>query len=118
VVGMRTPWGKADSVEMVVPGVYVVSTPSHGGIKLDRFVNHLVPAGCRTKGGWYEEDCEVAIVFAVHRTTRQHFKIDEAQNALSLANWLPAQYVVLRDAGFIKPTAAAEARLVEALQRG
>lgn len=54
--GSRTPWGKADYVRYVAPGIAVVSTPSHGGVKLDRARNALVHEAWRGKGGWYEED--------------------------------------------------------------
>lgn len=58
--GMRTPWGKADDVKEVADGVYLVGTPSHGGIKLSPKQNKRIPVVFRTTGGWYEEDCEAA----------------------------------------------------------
>jgi len=63
--GMRTPWGKADSAEMLCYGIGTVGTPSHGGIKLDRKHNSLIPEYMRQDGGWYEEDCDWAIPFCV-----------------------------------------------------
>lgn len=108
---MRTPWGPSQTEETIVPGVIVVDTAGHGGVKLDRVRNAKVPKSCRTRGGWYEEDCEVSIVFAVHADVRRHFNVDEDKNALSLATWLPEAYVALRDAGFVRRTAEAEARL-------
>lgn len=57
-VGMRTPWGAADAVEVLGEGVGVVFTPSHGGVKLDAKRNKLIPVPLRREGGWYEEDCE------------------------------------------------------------
>lgn len=111
--GSRTPWGKADHVKMIVPGVFEVGTPGHGGIKLDPVRNKLVPASVRRKAGWYEEDCEVSIVFATHRDVRSHFKVDEDQNAVSLASWLPRDYVALRDGGYLRPNTKAEERLAE-----
>jgi hypothetical protein len=32
---LSTPWGAADHVETIAPGIRSVSTPSHGGILLD-----------------------------------------------------------------------------------
>lgn len=61
-IGSRTPWGKADRVELVAPGVERVCTPGHGGFKLDRARNAQVHEALRKPGGWYEEDCEYAIV--------------------------------------------------------
>jgi hypothetical protein len=60
--GSRTPWGKADYVKEVAPGIWQVSTPGHGGYKLDRARNARVHAAWRQPGGWYEEDCAWAIV--------------------------------------------------------
>jgi len=34
-----TPWGAPDHVEEYVPGITWYSTPSHGGLKLDRYHN-------------------------------------------------------------------------------
>lgn len=60
-VGMRTPWGKADSARELSPGIGVVDTPSHGGIKLDRRRQAALPAEARREGGWYEEDADASI---------------------------------------------------------
>lgn len=35
MVKLSTPWGAADSVVQIAPGIVEVSTPSHGGILLD-----------------------------------------------------------------------------------
>lgn len=59
---MRTPWGSADAVYQRAPGILAVSTPGHGGFKLDRKANAKIPQLFRRAGGWYEEDCEWAIV--------------------------------------------------------
>jgi hypothetical protein len=60
----RTPWGTADYVKKYAEGVWFVSTPGHGGLKLDRKRNALVPEYMRREGGWYEEDCEWALAVA------------------------------------------------------
>lgn len=63
---MRTPWGKSQSVRQVGEGIVRVDTAGHGGYKLDRKRNALVPEYMRAEGGWYEEDeawCIVALVF-------------------------------------------------------
>ncbi|MCP1674309.1 hypothetical protein J2T57_001411 [Natronocella acetinitrilica] len=61
---MRTPWGKAQTVRAIADGIRVVSTASHGGMKLDAARNRLIPEALRRASGWYEEDCEAAIVVA------------------------------------------------------
>lgn len=65
-VGMRTPWGAADYVKSVAPGIWIVSTPGHGGYKLDRKRNAMIYPSLRRRGGWYEEDVDwgaVALTF-------------------------------------------------------
>jgi hypothetical protein len=67
---MYTPWGESDSQEKVHSGVYVVSTPGHGGIMVQPYVFALglLSEQCRAIGEqWYgslayEEDCNWAAV--------------------------------------------------------
>lgn len=58
----RSPWGTVQTVTPYSEGIVFVSTASHGGYKLDRIRNAKIPAPFRKLGGWYEEDCEYAIV--------------------------------------------------------
>lgn len=70
--GSRTPWGSADIVEELAPGVWSVSTPGHGGVKCDAAANKRVRALMAAEGldasqieiapGWYEEDVAWAVV--------------------------------------------------------
>lgn len=57
-VGMRTPWGPAQDVTCIAPGICSVSTAGHGGLKVDRALNARIPEYMRREGGWYEEDSE------------------------------------------------------------
>lgn len=59
---VQTPWGVADEVEQVAEGIICVATPGHGGFHLDDIRNAAIPAPLRNADGWYEEDCESAIV--------------------------------------------------------
>lgn len=59
---MQTPWGTAQTEHKLADGVTVVTTASHGGIKLDAAHNRKVHPAWRQPGGWYEEDCDWAIV--------------------------------------------------------
>ncbi|MCP3468142.1 hypothetical protein [Bradyrhizobium sp. CCGUVB23] len=58
----HTPWGLSQGSTVYAEGVASHSTAGHGGFKLsaerNRFVHHML----RSKGGWYEEDAEWAIV--------------------------------------------------------
>jgi hypothetical protein len=101
-IGSRTPWGKADHVKEVAPGIWQVSTPGHGGYKLDRVHNATVDAAWRRPGGWYEEDCEWAIVvLTFEQTFREQAPTDHVfrstvVNAHSTArNYYPDQYTAV-----------------------
>ena len=61
-MGRWTPWGKSDSSEKLATGVMRYGTPSHGGYHLSGSANEKVHASWRSDDGWYEEDCEWAIV--------------------------------------------------------
>ena len=56
-----TPWGAAQEVRTLQPGVTLVTTASHGGIHLDDAQQKLIPEQYRQDDQWYEEDCEIAI---------------------------------------------------------
>ena len=73
---MQTPWGKADNVIAIAPGIKWVSTPSHGGYRLSPARNRAVPEAWRNATfsgnakiigtdavGWYEEDCDWCLVW-------------------------------------------------------
>ena len=89
---MRTPWGESQGVTEVYPGILSVSTSSHGGYKLDRKRNSQVDEVWRKAGGWYEEDCEWAIVAL---TFKSEFSAETVEGAVrTLKNWLPVEYIL------------------------
>jgi len=57
-----TPWGKSDYSEKVVPGIMFYGTPGHGGYHLSPKRLAQLPEYMRKDGGWYEEDCDWAII--------------------------------------------------------
>ena len=69
-----TPWGQPDSIEGYVPGVFFVSTASHGGFYVSPDAMKRAPAWLakaqtfveKSGGpkGWFEEDCDAALVVA------------------------------------------------------
>jgi hypothetical protein len=61
--GSRSPWGVVQRCDYLTPWLTQVNTAGHGGFKLDKEHNKLMPRDCRRKGGWYEEDCEGAAIF-------------------------------------------------------
>jgi len=92
-VGSRSPWGAIDHVTVRAPGIAEVSTPGHGGVKLDRSRNAKVPASVRRKGGWYEEDCEYAIPVIVFPEAFEDRVVEGAHK--SLKNWEPEAYTAI-----------------------
>ncbi|MCM2502013.1 DUF7007 domain-containing protein, partial [Neorhizobium galegae] len=57
-----TPWGGSQLAMIYAEGIVSHSTSGHGGFHLSSDRNLLVDASVRSAGGWYEEDCEWAIV--------------------------------------------------------
>ena len=64
-----TPWGFADQVKVISPGITSVSTPGHGGLHvadslLAKMPRELAASNSYSGAGspWFEEDCEWALV--------------------------------------------------------
>lgn len=85
-IGDYSPWGTIDHVQNISPGVQFVSTPGHGGIKLNRQTNSLIPKIFRRPGGWYEEDCEAAIPLTFIP------EIPDPNALTTLKSWFPYEY--------------------------
>jgi hypothetical protein len=107
---MTTPWGAAQAVSLVADGIGMVHTAGHGGFKLSDWRNSCVPAYMRRRGGWYEEDCEVAIPLCVFAEELKREGADWLKQALTnhppaetLANWYPEYFEKFYGR---KPTAA------------
>lgn len=86
----QSPWGKVETVHKLFEGAWVVTTASHGGIKLDPKRNREMPEAFRKKGGWYEEDCESSFIVLAYR---RHF--NDAQYEIAektIKNYFPDQY--------------------------
>ncbi|MBZ9715805.1 DUF7007 domain-containing protein [Deinococcus multiflagellatus] len=93
-VGAPTPWGPAETSEMVEPGIYRVTAQNHGGYWIDAEVRAVLPSPAQLDDLWYEEDIQAAILAAclgwaedqpeaaagVDAIVRQHFP--------ALANYL------------------------------
>jgi hypothetical protein len=97
----RSPWGAVDHHVVIAPGIISVSTPSHGGIKLDRARNAKIHPAFRTAGGWYEEDCEADIAvftfpdeFITHVRSQGRDAAQFEREAVSknLRRWFPEEW--------------------------
>ena len=89
--GSRTPWGAAQWVSHTAPGIVQASTAGHGGVKLSKERNKTIPPALRTSSGWYEEDCEAAIVGMYHPEAFPHLGPDH-DHAASVREWFPDEY--------------------------
>ncbi|MHB8318071.1 MAG: DUF7007 domain-containing protein [Acidimicrobiales bacterium] len=94
--GSRTPWGQAQYVEHPDPGIAIVDTAGHGGVKLSSRRNKLVPAPLRNSSGWYEEDCEAYIATLIYPAAfaRNGEDVDAIQerSRQGVINWFPEKY--------------------------
>ncbi len=68
-----TPWGKVQESRVIAPGIFFLSTASHGGIYLSPEINATVPDRIKEMTfsgqgfqGFYEEDEDAEMI-------RQHF---------------------------------------------
>lgn len=59
---VRTPWGPSQGATWFADGIICHSTASHGGFELAAYRNAQIPIAMRSASGFYEEDCEWAIV--------------------------------------------------------
>jgi hypothetical protein len=83
----NSPWGPVDHGERFAEGVFFVSTPSHGGFKLEAKHNVLIPAAFRREGGWYEEDCDAAIPMFFMPQLFKPEQLREARESLRCWHW-------------------------------
>lgn len=87
-----TPWGLAQTVRCMSEtiGIWSVSTESHGGIYVDQVANSMIPEYMRSRGGWYEEDCDWCIPAVVFPDSFPDRMRNHAKDALRA--WHPAMY--------------------------
>jgi len=106
-MSMNSPWGVIDVLEIIQPTigdeptVLAVHTPSHGGFYLKSELNEKVPLEWREATwnrlgmfGWYEEDCDAAIVPVVFRDLFDDETVATARTAME----------AMRNAGFGWPS--------------
>lgn len=59
-----SPWGMVQTQKDLAPGVTSVTTASHGGIYVvpDLLAKMPIKSTAYSQGGWFEEDCDWALV--------------------------------------------------------
>ena len=92
--GSRTPWGPAQTIYGVAPGIAVASCAGHGGVKLSPERNREVPEALRNSDGWYEEDVEYNIpVVAFPDEFAAHHKRDISdESEASIRDYFPDKW--------------------------
>ena len=71
ITRLDTPWGPAQTITELAPGVRIVTTASHGGLQIEEPQWLELPAAVRRtftrlhSKGWAEEDCEMAIALVL-----------------------------------------------------
>lgn len=86
---MNTPWGQSQTSKKYATGITFYSTAGHGGIKVSDGLNKLIHSTWRNDSGWYEEDCEWAIVaFHFQGVFEEH--LDSAIKILK--DWYPEKF--------------------------
>lgn len=87
----RTPWGQSQGGTVYVEkGIYKHHTAGHGGFKVYKNLNDLIPEPYRNDDGWYEEDSEwakVAVSFPAYFSEREVRLATE-----TVKNWDPDAY--------------------------
>ena len=86
----NTPWGPSDNSERIAPGIMWYDTPYHGGFHLSAKRQAEMPETLRVESGWYEEDCDWALVVSAFP---QFFSEKEFAAAKeSVKNWNSERY--------------------------
>lgn len=84
-----TPWGRADHVKELAPGIIEVGTPSHGGFWLAPDQLAKIPEGGRKFAAawshgwgeaWFEEDCAALQVIAAFPELFPHIPAEDMPN--------------------------------------
>ena len=101
---IETPWGPSQTVENIADGIDRITTASHGGYRLSadrlaRVVQMFPRFRSYTGDGWYEEDCDWAIVALVFT---DHFDSATLRGAVRTVAWnvKPSKYNPTSDAGW------------------
>lgn len=92
-----TPWGSIDSAEQIHPGIWHVTTPSHGGFLLSDERQSGMPDSLGLATSVYEEDVDYALVVLAFA---REFTADACGPMLvrnahdTVRNWHPDRYAL------------------------
>jgi len=120
-----TLWGAPDDAEQILPGIWEVSTPSHGGLVLSDERQKAMPAPLRFEHCQYEEDVNWSLVVLGFEAEFARLTHPGAAARVKLAhdfvrNWHPDRYeaftgkpVEVRDSHVRRQRAAYQAHIGE-----
>ena len=89
-----TPWGPVEQAEQILPGIWSITTSSHGGLALSEQRQDAMPPALQLAEGFYEEDCDWSLVYIAFEDefckTRKDYGPDFIQLARDTAKcWHP-----------------------------
>ena len=95
-----TPWDAPDRADQVLPGIWRVSTPSHGGYVLSDERQAAMPEALRRDDPYYEEDVDYALVLYAFGSEFRRLPIPgialQVENARrSVRCWHPDRWTAL-----------------------
>lgn len=94
-------WGKIDFAGELVPGIWAVSTPSHGGLILSDERQRAMPDALRLESNEYEHDCDWSLVYLAFESEfaalPDPFEPDRVSKAHNIAaHWKADRYAAFR----------------------
>jgi hypothetical protein len=87
---MNTPWGPSQQTKRFSNGIVRVDTAGHGGYYVPAELQSQMPECYRKADGWYEEDCEWAMVAVSFPDFFAPATVVDADR--TLRNWYPTQW--------------------------
>jgi hypothetical protein len=88
-----SPWGVPQQAIRLAPGIWQVSTSSHGGVYVDRERLSEMPKHLRKgRTQWYEEDCDWVLVYYSFEREMQKGETFAQIAEQTLRNWHPSAY--------------------------
>lgn len=96
-------WGQIDFAVELVPGIWAVSTPSHGGLILSDERQQAMPATLRLDSNQYEEDCNWSLVYLAFESELaalpDPYEAERVRSAHDIAaRWQADRYTAFRAA--------------------
>ncbi|AOF98548.1 DUF7007 domain-containing protein [Sphingobium sp. RAC03] len=90
-------WGGIATADQILPGVWHVSTASHGGLILSAQRQQAMPGALRLEGVHYEEDVDWSLVYLAFEAELKLLRRPGMAASLQLAhdiarNWHPRRY--------------------------